>query len=127
MSETNNVAYTSFLKVGEADTAIAHGSGSLPVLATPRLVALMENAAMLAVAPSLAEGETTVGSLISVSHLSPSAVGAEVAATAVLEQTEGRKLVFRLSAREGEKLVGEGTHVRYIVGAERFMAKVQGL
>jgi predicted thioesterase len=96
----------------------------MEVLSTPRLVALMENAAMLAAAPSLEEGETTVGSEISVSHLSPSAIGAEVVATAVLEKVEGRKLTFSVSAREGGKIVGEGRHVRYIVNRQRFLDKL---
>jgi len=100
------------------------GSGTLPVLATPRLAALMENAAMLAVAPSLGDGETTVGGEISLRHLVPSAIGVEVSAKAVLEREEGRKLVFRLEARQGDTLIGEGTHTRFIVQADRFLQKL---
>ena len=118
------ISHDSYLIVAASDTAKAQGSGDMEVLSTPRLVALMENAAMLAVAPSLEEGETTVGSEISVSHLSPSAIGAEVVATAVLEKVEGRKLTFSVSAREGGKIVGEGRHVRYIVNRQRFLDKL---
>ncbi len=118
------ISHDSYLIVATSDTAKAQGSGDMEVLSTPRLVALMENAAMLAVAPSLEEGETTVGSEISVSHLSPSAIGAEVVATAVLEKVEGRKLTFSVSAREGGKIVGEGRHVRYIVNRQRFLDKL---
>ncbi len=118
------ISHDSYLIVATSDTAKAQGSGDMEVLSTPRLVALMENAAMLAAAPSLEEGETTVGSEISVSHLSPSAIGAEVVATAVLEKVEGRKLTFSVSAREGGKIVGEGRHVRYIVNRQRFLDKL---
>ena len=112
------------MAVGGQDTAIAAGSGSLPVLATPRLAALMENAAMLAVVDSLGEGETTVGGQIELKHLRPSAVGAEVRATAVLLSAEGKKLSFKIEAYEGDTLIAEGTHLRFIVNAERFMSKL---
>ena len=118
------LTHTSHLLVSQSDSALKQGSGDMEVLATPRLVALMENAAMLAVAPALAPGETTVGGQISVSHLKPSAVGAEVSATAVLTQVEGRKLTFSLSAFEGDKRIGEGTHVRFIVGRDKFLSAV---
>ena len=108
------INHTSFHIVAPEDTAIAQGSGQLKVLATPRLVALMENAAML-----------TVGGQISITHLAPSAVGTEIAATAVLEKFEGRKLTFSVTAKEGDKLIGEGTHVRFIVNKEKFMAKLK--
>ena len=119
------INHASFLIVAPEDTAIAQGSGQLKVLATPRLVALMENAAMLTVAPSLSPGETTVGGQISITHLAPSAVGKEIVATAVLEKIEGKKLTFSVSAKEGDKLIGEGTHVRFIVNKEKFMAKLK--
>lgn len=117
--------YTSTLVVSEADTARAMGSGSLPVLATPRLAALMENAAFEAVAPILEDGETTVGGEICLRHLAPSPVGAEVTATAVLERIEGRKFTFRLEARQGETLIGEGTHTRFVVNTGRFLQKLK--
>ena len=119
------ISHTSFHVVAPDDTAISQGSGQLEVLATPRLVALMENAAMLTVAPYLSPEETTVGGMISITHLAPSAVGAEIAATAVLEKIEGRKLTFSVTAHEGDKLIGEGTHVRFIVNKERFVSKLK--
>ena len=118
------ISHDSYLIVATSDTAKSQGSGDMDVLATPRLVALMENAAMLTVAPSLADGETTVGSEITITHLAPSAVGAEVVATAVLDKIEGRKLSFTVSAKEGDKLIGEGKHVRYIVDRQRFLNKL---
>ena len=123
MLETG-IRHTSSVVVGDGNTAIAVGSGDMPVLATPSLIALMENAAMLAVAPELPEGSTTVGGRIDVAHLAPSPVGATVEATAVLEKVDGRKLHFSLIAREGDKVVGEGSHLRFIVDRERFMAKL---
>ena len=116
------LSHTSHLVVSQSDTALSLGSGDMEVLATPRMIALMENAAMLAVAPVLAPGETTVGGQISVSHLKPSAVGATVSATAVLTRVEGRMLTFALSASEGDKHIGEGTHIRFIVGREKFLS-----
>lgn len=110
--------------VGESDTAAAVGSGDLPVFATPAMTALMENAAMLAVAGHLPEGATTVGSRLEVDHLRPSRVGAEIVATAVLTEIDGRKLTFNVGARDEQGLIGEGVHVRYVVDRGRFLAKL---
>lgn len=123
MLETG-LSHTSSVVVSDTNTAIAVGSGDLPVLATPAMTALMENAAMLAVAGELPEGCTTVGGNIKVSHLKPSPVGAEVTATATLEKIDGRKLFFNVIALQGEAVIGEGTHLRFIVDRERFMAKL---
>ena len=122
----SGLSHTSTLVVSEADTARAMGSGSLPVLATPRLAALMENAAYSAVAPILDVGETTVGGEICLRHTAPSPVGAEVSATAVLERTEGRKFCFSLKAYQGETLIGEGTHTRFVVNTGSFLQKIKG-
>ena len=105
--------------VAAGNTAAAMGSGDLAVFATPAMVALMENAAMTAVAGELPEGATTV------THIKPSGLGAEITATAVLAEVEGRKLTFNVGARDAEGLIGEGIHVRYIVDREKFMAKVK--
>ena len=120
----SGLRHTSSVVVKESDTAAALGSGDLPVFATPAMTALMENAAMLAVAAELPEGSTTVGGSINVSHLRPTAVGAEVSATATLEKVDGRKLYFNVIAMQGEAVIGEGTHLRFIVDRERFMAKL---
>ncbi len=109
------------------DDKCAHhvGSGALPVFATPALVALMENAAMQAVAPELPEGSTTVGGAINILHTRPSAQGQEVSATATLVAVDGRKLTFNVTACDKNGTIGEGTHVRFIVDAEKFMAKLK--
>ncbi len=111
--------------VCEANTAAAMGSGDMPVLATPAMVALMENAAMLAVAPGLPEGAATVGAEMNVSHIKPSGLGAEIVASAVVTAVEGRKITFNVGARDAEGMIGEGTHVRFIVDRERFLAKLK--
>lgn len=123
MLETG-LTYTSRLTVGNENTAIALGSGDMPVLATPAMMALMENAAMLAVASELEDGDTTVGGHIESSHLRPTPVGAEVSATATLEKIDGRKLYFKIIAHQGDKIIGEGTHLRFIVNREKFLAKI---
>lgn len=113
------------MKVEERLTAKAVGSGDMPVLATPAMIALMENAAMLAVAPHLKSNETTVGGFMECSHLTPTGIGAEVEALAVLRSIQGPKLHFDISAYDGERKIGEGHHVRYIVDREKFLGKLK--
>lgn len=117
-------SYTSELTVGVPYTAEAMGSGDMPVLATPALVALMENAAMMAARPLCGEGETTVGSSIHAEHLKPSPVGAEVKATATIVSHEGRRIDFTIEAHQGDLLIGTATHTRYVVSRERFLSKL---
>ena len=112
---------TSTTVVDKNNTALALGSGDMEVLATPAMVALMENAAMKAVAPHLEDGQSTVGSQITTSHLAPSFLGATVTATATLTAVEGRKLTFSIEAHDGQTLIGSGTHIRYIVSRDRFL------
>lgn len=118
------LTHTSRLTVTDANTAIALGSGDMPVLATPQMMALMENAAMLAVAPELEAGQTTVGGHIESSHLRPSKVGAEIEATATLTKVDGKKLSFNIVARMGDTVIGEGTHLRFIVDRDKFLSKL---
>lgn len=106
------------------NTAVSMGSGDLPVFATPAMVALMEQAAMQAVAKALPEAATTVGAEMNVSHIKPSGMGARIAATAVLTEVAGRKLTFQVSARDEAGRIGEGTHVRYVVDRVRFLSKI---
>lgn len=116
--------HTSQLTVTEALTAQAMGSGDLPVLATPAMTALMENAAMLAVSNYLPEGSTTVGGYIDTTHIKPSKVGDTVRATAFVSDNQGPRIEFKIKAYCGDTLLGEGTHVRYIVDKEKFMSKL---
>lgn len=118
------LSFTSTVSVSEENIAVTMGSGDLPVFATPALVALMENAAMNAVAGELPEGATTVGAMMHTTHIKPSALGETVSATAVLQEIDGRKLTFSVKAQDSKGEVGEGTHIRYVVDRHRFMSKL---
>lgn len=121
---TEGLSHTSTLTVTPDKTALAVGSGDMEVLATPMMMALMENAAMLAVADELPEGSTTVGGHIESSHVKPSKVGAEVSATATLTKVEGKKLTFHIVAKMNDNIIGEGTHLRFVVNKEKFLASL---
>lgn len=116
--------HTSEQTVSEALTAMQMGSGDLPVFATPAMMALMENAAMMAVANELPEGCTTVGGHIESSHLRPSKVGEKVSAVAEVTKIDGKKIEFKVAAYSGETLLGEGTHLRFVVDKEKFISKL---
>lgn len=116
--------HTSSLTVNDAVTATALGSGDMPVLGTPAMMALMENAAMLAVADYLPEGCTTVGGHIAASHVKPSRIGDLVTATATVTRVDGKKIEFRVEAHCGDTLLGEGTHLRFIVNRDKFLSRL---
>jgi fluoroacetyl-CoA thioesterase len=115
--------------VTEADTAEAMGSGDVPVLATPRLLALAEAATCAAVVPHLAGGLTSVGTSASVEHRTASPLGAEIVVEAELTEVDGRRLVFGFIARAvgtGEDVVvGAGTVERVVLDRARFIARAQ--
>ncbi len=111
------------LRVGESDTALAMGSGEVPVLATPRLIALCEEASMEAVANTVPDGHTTVGMRVQLDHLVPSAIGSTVTAEATLEKIEGRRLTFTVSATDDRGLVAAGKVTRVVVDIARFLDK----
>ena len=119
------LSYTSTTIVSNTNTALTLGSGDMDVFATPAMVALMENAAMNAVAPHLEQGQTTVGTEITTTHIKASALGATITATAILTAVDGRKQTFSVTAREGDTLIGTGTHTRFVVDRERFMSKLK--
>ena len=121
---TEGLSHTSTLTVTPDKTALSVGSGDMEVLATPMMMALMENAAMLVVAEELPEGCTTVGGHIESSHIKPSKVGAEVSATATLTKVEGKKLTFHIVAKMNDNIIGEGTHLRFVVNKEKFLASL---
>ena len=117
--------HVSTTTVSATNTALTMGSGDMEVFATPAMVALMENAAMKAVASHLPEGSTTVGAMMETSHIKPSALGETVTAEAVLEEIDGRKLTFKVTAADSKGTIGEGKHIRYIVDRERFLSKMK--
>lgn len=101
------------------------GSGTLPVLATPAVAAFFENTAMELAAAYLSEGETTVGSNITVEHMAPTAPGCSVTVTAELEAHEKRVFRFRLEAKDNAGLIASGTHERISVAVDRFLKKAE--
>lgn len=121
----NGLTHTSKLIVDRHHTALSVGSGDLNVLSTPTMIALMENAAMLSVAPHLPAGHTTVGAHINVNHLRPTPMGDEIEATAKLVRIEGKKLYFTLTATQNDTIIGSGEHMRVIVNVEKFMPAVE--
>jgi predicted thioesterase len=114
------------LTVTQAETAQAMGSGTLPVFATPSMIALMENTAYRSVAPYLEPGQSTVGTSIQVRHTSATPVGMEVRCEAELVEVDRKRLVFSVKAYDAAGLIGEGTHERFIVEDQRFLSKAQG-
>ena len=113
------------LLVEEAHTAQHQGSGNLPVLSTPNMIALMEGTAVAAVAPLLPDGYDTVGIRIDIEHLAATVPGVKVTAHAVLRQIEERRLVFDVQAFDPSGLIGKGKHERFIIHAERFMQRAR--
>ena len=114
------------LTVTDADTAQAVGSGDVPVLATPRVLALAEAATVAATARQLPGGITTVGTRAEVEHHAPTPVGRLVTALATLNKTDGRKLYFEVVVRDGETLVAEVRIERILIDRQRFIQKAMG-
>lgn len=114
------------MQVSQKHTAEAWGSGDVPVFGTPSLVALLETAAVNAVATHLGPDETTVGTWLDIVHLAATPVGQEVRAEAELIAIEGRKLTFTAVAHDTREKIGECRHQRIIVTRDRFIAKAAG-
>jgi fluoroacetyl-CoA thioesterase len=124
MSLTPGLRAEVHVVVAEEDTAVAIGSGDVPVLATPRLLALAEAATVAAVADHLEPGMTSVGTSVALEHKAASAIGAEVVAVAQLIEVEGRRLVFNVEARENSQVVGAGRIERAVVDRAKFLARL---
>ncbi len=114
------------LTVTDADTALAIGSGTVPVLATPRVIALCEETSVKAVENDLAPGTTTVGMRVQLDHLAPTAVGQTVSCEATLESMAGRRVTFTVSVNDARGLVAAGKITRVIVDTDRFLEKANG-
>lgn len=112
--------------VTESNTAVAYGSGGVSVFATPAMIGLMEKAALTSVEPLLDSGMTTVGTRVDVQHLAATPIGMVVTAESELVEIEGKRLVFRVEARDEVEAVGRGTHERYIVPEQKFLGKAAG-
>ncbi len=111
------------LVVAQQDTAAAYGSGALEVFATPAMIALMEKTCLLSVRDKIGESNTTVGTAVNIKHLKSSPVGASIHCGAELIEVDRRRLVFEVKCFEGDALIGEGIHERFVVDSEKFMSK----
>ena len=107
------------------NAATAIGSGLVPVFATPHMVALMENAAYTSLTPHLNEGEGSVGTHLDVAHSAATPVGMKVWAESVVTCVEGRKVTFQVRAFDERGEIGSGSHERFIINGEKFLAKAQ--
>ena len=121
---TPGLTGTAEMVVGTNDTAPRVGSGRIAVLATPVMINLIEEAALAAVEDRLPEGKQSLGTHLDVSHLAATPTGMKVTATAELIAVDGRKLTFKVSARDGRDLIGEGHHHRVVVTAESFSRRI---
>jgi fluoroacetyl-CoA thioesterase len=113
------------LVVTDDDTALAMGSGNVAVLATPRIIALCEEATCAAIVVELRPGETTVGTEVQLKHVAAVAVGTEVRAEATLERVEGRRMIFTVSVSDDAGLVAAGKITRVVVDEKGFLAKAR--
>ncbi len=116
---------TASMQVGDEHTAASLGSGRAPVLASPMMIALMEAAAVDCVERYLPEGLESLGIRVEVEHLAATPPGFTVTATAELLEVSGRKLIFRVEARDAREIVGKGTHTRAVVDAVSFRSKAE--
>lgn len=117
--------YESRVVVSQSNTALALGSGDMEVFATPAMIALMENAAMMAVAAEVGDGNSTVGIEMNSSHVKASPIGATIIAQAELVEVDGRKLTFSVKAFDEQGVIGEGRHIRFVVNRDKFLSKLK--
>ena len=115
-SETITVEYK--------DTAAVYGSGSLAVFATPAMIALMEKTCLESVNGKIGEGNTTVGISVNIKHLKASPVGASIRCDSKLIEVDRKRLAFEVQCFDGDTLIGEGVHERFVVDSEKFMGKI---
>ena len=118
------LCHSETLVVEHKDTAAVYGSGSLEVFATPAMIALMEKTCLEAVNSKIGEGNTTVGISINIKHLKASPTGALIRCDAKLVEVDRKRLVFEVQCFEGDTLIGEGVHERFVVDSDKFMGKL---
>ena len=122
--QLKGLCHSETLVVEHKDTAAVYGSGSLEVFATPAMIALMEKTCLESVNDKIGEGNTTVGISVNIKHLKASSVGALIRCDASLIEVDRKRLVFEVKCYDGENLVGEGAHERFVVDSEKFMGKL---
>ena len=118
------LCHSETLVVEHEDTAAVYGSGALEVFATPAMIALMEKTCLESVCSKIGEGNTTVGIAVNIKHLKASPVGSAIRCDAQLIEVDRKRLVFEVRCFEGETLIGEGIHERFVVDSEKFMGKI---
>lgn len=124
MTISSGVSASKTFTVTDGDTAIALGSGDVAVLGTPRMIAWCEAVTVLALAPELEDGMTTVGYRINVDHLAPTPVGMAVEATATVSEVDGRQVTLAVTVEDGNGVAAQGTITRVVVDREKFMARL---
>ena len=118
------LCHSETLLVEHKDTAAVYGSGALEVFATPAMIALMEKTCLESVAGKIGDGNTTVGIAVNIKHLKASPVRSLIRCDSKLIEVDRKRLVFEVQCFEGDTLIGEGIHERFVVDSEKFMAKL---
>lgn len=124
--ETNELiglTHSEEIVVEHKDTAAVYGSGALEVFATPAMIAMMEMTSLKCVADKIGEENTTVGIAVNIKHLKASPVGHTIRCIAKVIEVDRKRLVFEVKCFDGEELIGEGTHERFVVNSAKFMSK----
>lgn len=124
--ETNELiglTHSEEIVVEHKDTAAVYGSGALEVFATPAMIAMMEMTSLKCVADKIGEENTTVGIAVDIKHLKASPVGHTIRCIAKVIEVDRKRLVFEVKCFDGEELIGEGTHERFVVNSAKFMSK----
>ncbi len=111
-------------KVSEKETAANIASGTLPVFGTPYLIAFMEKTSLDILAPYLDEGESSVGTIVNIKHLRANKIGDEVTCESIITNIDGKRFTFDVKAMYGDVVIGEGSHERFVISVEKFLAKL---
>lgn len=111
--------------VTEEKSALSIGSGTLEVYSTPSMIAFMEKASFMCVQQYLNEDETTVGGLVNIKHLKPTAVGEKVICKSVIAEIKGKKITFKVEIHEEKVLIGVGQHTRFVINKTAFMKRLK--
>ena len=122
-NELIGLTHSEEIVVEHKDTAAVYGSGALEVFATPAIIAMMEMTSLKCVANKIGEENTTVGIAVNIKHLKASPVGHTIRCIAKVIEVDRKRLVFEVKCFDGEELIGEGTHERFVVNSAKFMSK----
>ena len=122
-NELIGLTHSEEIVVEHKDTAAVYGSGALEVFATPAMIAMMEMTSLKCVTEKIGEENTTVGIAVNIKHLKASPVGHTIRCEAKVIEVDRKRLVFEVKCFDGEELIGEGTHERFVVNSAKFMSK----